>query len=183
MGEALAEDGEGTMLLGFLAATHTPAAPLDAPMPAALAAVWHDHHLLLVFDRHRHQWELPGGRIDPGETPLEAAVRELREESGLHLPGLVLAGYARFRLTAPPRDEYAALYTAHVTEPHDDFTPTDEISAIRWWDPATPPPPDTQILDTTLALRTDDIAKRALHRAPGHQPPPRRPRAKRPRRP
>jgi 8-oxo-dGTP pyrophosphatase MutT (NUDIX family) len=30
--------------------------------------------------RHRGQWALPGGRLDPGETPEEAARRELEEE-------------------------------------------------------------------------------------------------------
>lgn len=49
---------------------------------AAGGAVFNREGLLLVFFR-RGSWDLPKGKIDPGETPEQAAVREVQEETGL----------------------------------------------------------------------------------------------------
>ena len=43
--------------------------------------------------RHAGQWALPGGRLDEGETTLEAGLRELDEELGLRLEPDSLLGY------------------------------------------------------------------------------------------
>ena len=42
--------------------------------------------------RHAHQWALPGGRLDPGETIIEAGLREMEEEIGLSLSPKDLVG-------------------------------------------------------------------------------------------
>jgi len=57
---------------------------------AAIAIVLRGADFLLTkrprgLRRHGGQWALPGGRLDPGETALEAAIREVEEEIGLTL--------------------------------------------------------------------------------------------------
>ena len=52
----------------------------------ALVAVWHQGQLLLVKNSYRRHYTLPGGYIRDGETPVQAAARELGEEVGIHVP-------------------------------------------------------------------------------------------------
>ncbi|MFR9675815.1 NUDIX domain-containing protein [Streptomyces sp. TR02-1] len=48
----------------------------------------HEHPLQLhaVYSQ-AHPWHMPGGNVDPGERPWEAAIRECQEETGLTLDG------------------------------------------------------------------------------------------------
>jgi 8-oxo-dGTP pyrophosphatase MutT (NUDIX family) len=53
-------------------------------MPAvAVMVVDADRRLLLVRDAGTGLWATPGGAVDPDESPADAAVREMWEETGL----------------------------------------------------------------------------------------------------
>ena len=49
----------------------------------ALVALHVDGKLLMIRNSYRRGWTLPGGGIESGETSIDAATRELREELGL----------------------------------------------------------------------------------------------------
>ena len=58
---------------------------------AAVAVIINDNDEFLLLKRANWTgkfpglWNLPGGGVDEGETPLKAAIRETKEESGLHI--------------------------------------------------------------------------------------------------
>lgn len=57
------------------------------PVPAVISVVVKGESVLLVQRSQspdKGRWGFPGGKIEPGETVPEAAVRELREETGLN---------------------------------------------------------------------------------------------------
>ena len=62
--------------------------------------VTNDEGKVLVVSQHGTSWSLPKGHLDPGESSLEAARREIYEESGIRDLDLVreLGTYERFKI-------------------------------------------------------------------------------------
>lgn len=84
---------------------------------------------------HPGEWDLPGGRVEPGESPVQAAFREAAEEAGGH-PQLSMfgsfqdQGYTTFLASIDQVD--ADLWKPPLSTEADDW---------GWFDPAKPPSP------------------------------------------
>jgi ADP-ribose pyrophosphatase len=85
----------------------------------AALPVYEDGRIVLVrqyrYAVDDHVWELPAGRLDPGETPNEAARRELEEEVGLR--PRTLEPLLEFWTTPGFTDEVMHLFRATGLEP------------------------------------------------------------------
>jgi 8-oxo-dGTP diphosphatase len=131
----IAVDPEGNELLEFTVGSEQDLEQRDPdiPLPLSLVVGQHQGRTLLVFNRWRRQWELPGGMIDRGETPKEAALREFVEETGQETPVITYSGLATFRLMPDNRLEYGAVFGAALVG-RTPFVPNDEVDEIQWWD-------------------------------------------------
>jgi 8-oxo-dGTP diphosphatase len=62
---------------------------------SAFAIILHARQILLVKARQKENWQLPGGRLEAGETPHQALTREVHEETGLEAAPVRLTGTYR----------------------------------------------------------------------------------------
>lgn len=92
----------------------------------------HKDKFLLVYNAWRTCWEIPGGIVEPGETPRAAAVREFFEESGQTAENVRLLG--RIRVDEPTKDRVivGAVFGCDLSDLVP-FTPNDEIEAVALW--------------------------------------------------
>ena len=73
--------------------------PADAVLLLVLSPSSTSSEPCLLFVRHRVRgFELPGGKVECGETELQAAIRELREESGLAVSERMVQPIAQYTL-------------------------------------------------------------------------------------
>src|SRR6059058_4726401 len=96
---------------------------MNRPRKLVVAALCRDDRRRVLLTRRRpdqpmpNQWELPGGKVEPGEAPTAALEREIREELGVgctvgRIDDVVFFAYPEFdlymlvyacELDAPPR--------------------------------------------------------------------------------
>lgn len=95
--------------------------PVSAAPTAAVCVVKHQQQLLLVQDRVSSRYSLTGGYIDAGETPQQAALRELFEETGLR--GRIIAELGPW--------QRAVLFACQTLEPIRAQTGSGFVSLLR----------------------------------------------------
>jgi 8-oxo-dGTP diphosphatase len=94
--------------------------------------------ILLVFRTQHRDISLPKGKVDPGETLPETAVREIAEETGLVVTLGPPLGVVEYRLPTG-RDKVVYYWAAEVNElamANSTFAANDEIESLHWMSPA-----------------------------------------------
>lgn len=89
-------------------------------------------HILAVRKRGTTTFMQPGGKPEPGETALDAAVRELREELQVELDPAQMTLLGTFEAPAANESGWTVRGTVFVHPPVAEIRPAAEIEEIRW---------------------------------------------------
>jgi 8-oxo-dGTP pyrophosphatase MutT (NUDIX family) len=85
---------------------------------------------ILLVQRPRYRdWSLPKGKLDRGETPLQAALREVKEETGYRAKALAFAGAFGYEVKGAPK---VVLYWLMQPLKQGPILDPDEVSEMRW---------------------------------------------------
>ena len=133
--------GIATTLSDYMKSLRTAVGHRLLEVPAAAVAIRDDGgRILLARHSAGNVWVLPGGAIEPEERPAEAAVREVREETGLDVELTRIAGVyggPEFVVTYPNGDTVS--YLMVVFEAHciggDERPDGEEVLELRWLSP------------------------------------------------
>ncbi len=74
-------------------------------------------------------WEFPGGKLDPGERPEDALIRELQEELGISVKAPCLAPLT---FASHAYDDFHLLMPLYVCRKWEGFVTSAEGQAIKW---------------------------------------------------
>ncbi len=99
-----------------------------------------------------HAWTTPGGRVEIGESPLDALKREVFEESGLDVVIEELVGV----YSKPYNDDIVLFFRARVIANHD-WQPSDEIFEIGYFGRDNLPEPMSFIARTRIIDALDGL--------------------------
>lgn len=93
---------------------------------------------VVLLMNERDEWELPGGRIEPGETPAQCVAREISEELSLSVDVQELLDTYLFEVI-PDKYVFIATYACHLQGP---FIPrlSEEHQRIGTFPPTALPP-------------------------------------------
>lgn len=96
---------------------------LDSPAEAT------ERRFLAVHRPHRHDWSLPKGKVDPGETTPCTAVRECDEETGYRV--VLGARLPSTHYVSGDAHKSVDYWVGHVRA-DEGFAPGEEVDEIRW---------------------------------------------------
>ena len=110
------------------------------PMVPCVGALVHDAagRLLLIQRGHAPHaglWSVPGGRVEPGETPEAAVEREVREETGLEVRVGAMVG--RIRIPAGDVVYEVTDFACTLPDPAQETVAGDDASAVLFADAST----------------------------------------------
>ena len=71
---------------------------------------------IAIVNQNHDSWSLPKGHIDKGETAIDAAIREIYEETGIINPTLIkkVGVYERYRIGLDGNDDLSELKRIHI---------------------------------------------------------------------